>query len=170
MKILAWLFFRPPETGWPWHATSVAIALTAVALAALYYNLFTQVGSKPVVGGHPQVALEQALVSHFCGKYGYLSPNVNGVERFFQREKWPADQTFSEAIIARYGATSRFCAKDFQRFLNSENSLSFLLSALLLLPPDDSANTLAVKLVLFECTVLFLAVYFLGLFGAGYYY
>ncbi len=166
MKILAWLFFRQPGTGWRRHLISASIALTAVAFAALYYNLFA-VGSRQVVGGHPQIALEQALVSNFCGKRGYLSPNIDGGGRFFQRDKWPPDQTFSEAIVAGYDAIFRFCEKDLQRFLNSENSLSLLLSALLLLPPDDSANTLAVKLILFECTVLFLALYFLGLFGAG---
>jgi hypothetical protein len=167
MKIFAWLFFRPLESGWRRHLISISIALTAVAVAALYYNMFTQIGSREVVGGHPQTALEQALVFNFCGKYGYLSPNVNGSERFFQRESWPPDQKFSEAIVARYGEISQFCEKDFQRFLNGENSLSLLLSALLLLPPDDSVTTLAVKLVLFECIVLFLALYFLGLFGAG---
>ena len=51
--------------------------------------------------------------------------------------------------------------------MNNENSLSLLLSALLLLPPGDSASTLAVKMILFECAVLFLALYFLSLFGAG---
>jgi hypothetical protein len=168
MQISAWLFFRPPESGWRWHVISVFIALTAVAFAALYYNLFAQVGSiKGGGGGHPQIALEQALVFNFCGKYGHVSPVVNGGGRFLQRENWPADQTFFEAIVVRYGAISRFCGEDFQRFLNGENSLSLSLSVLLLLPPDDSSSTIAVKMVLFECTVLFLALYLLALFGAG---
>src|SRR5260221_3338626 len=115
MKIFARLFFRPPDSGWRQHAISVFIALTAVALAALYYNLFEQLG--PIqFGGHPQIALEQALVFNFCGKYGHLSPNVDGGGRFLQREKWPVDQTFSETIVARYGAISLFCAQDSQRF------------------------------------------------------
>jgi hypothetical protein len=171
MRVLAWLFFRPPESGWRRHVISAFIALTAVALAALYYNLFAQLRSTQATAGlgqtwHPQIALEQALVFNLCGKYGHLSPNVDGGGRFLLREKWPADQTFTEAIVAR-GAISRFCEEVSERFLNSENSLFLLLSALLLLPPDDSANTLALKRVLFECTVLFAALYFLGLFGAG---
>ena len=167
MQILAWLFFRPPELGWRWHVISAFIALTAVSLAALYYTLFAQVRTIQIPLSHAQIALEQALVFNFCGKNSHLSPNVDSGGRFFYREKWLADQTFSEAIVSRYGAISQFCEKVSERYLNSENSLSLLLSLLLLLPPDDSAGTLMTKMVLFECTVLFLTLYLLGLFGAG---
>jgi hypothetical protein len=167
MRILAWLFFRPPESGWRWQVISGLTALSAVAFAVMYYNLFAQtVPMQGGGGGHPQIALEQALVFDFCGKYGHLSPVVDS-GRFLQRDKWPTDQTFSETIVAKYGSVGRFCEEQFQRFLNGENSLSLLLSALLLLPPGDSASTLAVKMILFECVVLFLALYFLSLFGAG---
>ena len=165
MQILAWLFFRPPESAWRWHVVSVFIALTAVSLPALYYNLLAQVGPIQAEGaGLPQIALEQALVFNFCGKYGHLSPVVDS-GRFLKRDKWPTDQTFSQVIVTKYGAVGRFCEEQFQRFLNNENSLSLSMSALLLLPPGDSASTLAVKLILFECAVLFLALYFLSLFG-----
>jgi hypothetical protein len=117
--------------------------------------------------GHPRIAVEQAIVFNFCGKYGYLTPSANDGERLFQPEKWPADQTISKAIVARFGTISRFCEKVSERFLNNENSLSVLLSALLLLPADDTVSTLALKLVLCECTFLFLVLYVLGLSGAG---
>jgi hypothetical protein len=164
MQSFAWLFFRPPQPGWRWHVTSGLTALTAVALAVIYFNLFAKVTPIFGAGQHSQIALEQALVFNFCGKYGHMSPIADG-ERFFQREKWPT-QTFAETIVARYGAISRFCEEDFPRFLNGENSLFLSLSVLLLLPPSDTASTLAIKVILFECAVLFLALYFLGLFGA----
>jgi hypothetical protein len=165
MRVLAWLFFRPAESGWRWQVISGLTALTAVALALIYYNLFARV--TPVLsGGHSQIALEQALVFNFCAKYGHVSPTADG-GRFLQRDKWPANQTFTETIVTKYGAVSRFCEEPFQRFLNGENSLSLSLSALLLLPPSDSASTLGIKMILFECVVLFLVLYFLGLFGVG---
>jgi hypothetical protein len=77
MQILAWLFFRQPTLGWRWHATAAFLAGGAVTLAALYYQLFAEEGSLQVAMGHPRIAVEQAIVFKFCGKYGYLSPSRN---------------------------------------------------------------------------------------------
>ena len=67
-----------------------------------YYNLFAQKVLIQEGLWHPQIALEQALVFNFCGKYGDLSPVVDS-GRFLLRDKWPTDQTFSETIVAKYG-------------------------------------------------------------------
>lgn len=93
----------------------------AVTLAVLYYQLFAEEGSLQVAMGHPRIAVEQAIVFKFCGKYESKPKHRRG-ERFFQPEKWDADETISKAIIATYSTIPRFCDKVSDRFLNGENS------------------------------------------------
>ncbi len=170
LAILGWLFFRTPEAGWRRHAVAALIALLAT-LAAVTHSHFFASFEKVGDDGHARLSLEEALVLHSCGKYGYVGNKFGNKYRtgtqFLTSDSAPPREPYSAIIAEKYGSVASYCDGAREPILNNENSLFLLDSFLLALPPDDSPNTLALKLEGFRCGALFVALYTLAFFGVG---
>lgn len=177
LAVFLWPLFRTPEPGWRRHAVAALLGLIAVLVAAFSWGEFTgQVRFK--LDPHAAFSLEQALVLHFCDKYGYRGPALaqksDGIYSYHSVritthhlvEIVQPNDRFADRIIAATGSVAAWC-DGIQPFFNSENGLFLLDTLLLSFPPGDSPNSLALKMKIFRCALVFGALYVIALSGAG---
>jgi hypothetical protein len=139
------------------HLAALAIAFIATAYGAIVLNPFAQTATLNVErDGHAVVALNQAGSYVFCRKYSSISP--------FDFARVTAGR-YANLVEQRWGSTERFCAQTFQPFLNNENGLFFIMTALM--RPSDTIHGLARKLISFRVALIFCGLYALALVGFG---
>jgi hypothetical protein len=160
LTLMAWPFFRCRPRGWPRHVIAAALAAAVVALVAVQFDLFGQtLKTAPIDDNHAKLSLRHALALTICGTYGVIDHKDGG---------WlpAADTTYRQAVVDHFGSHDAYC-RGMTPYLNNENALFWVMAGLLALPPNDTAQTLAAKMVAFRCGLLFAVLYLLGLVGVG---
>jgi len=166
-RILEWLTVARPHRKTSMKrslAATAIVTLIGLALSAPYLKIPPDAAPRD---GHSLFSLDLAINWIHCGKYAMHSVTYDLTQYFFKHSDEVRHLPMSAVLEKAAGSKDAYCSTVNQPFLNNENTLFYIFSALLRIHPDVTLAGLGVLLTWIRVASLVFFVFALLSVGAS---